>query len=165
MALRVKKATAKKLAANRKSKVKKVSNSSNRKSAASRVPNRTISSVTSVPKKRNDEEYQVQAAVVDHLEAFGNRDIFWCHIPNGEARHIVTAKRLKKMGVKSGTPDLLFIKQGRPAHWMELKAKNGVLSDNQRDTIDTLVRNGSVVAVCYGIDEAINKLRDWNFLR
>jgi len=73
-------------------------------------------------------------------------------IPNGGARSITTATRLKVEGVSAGVPDLYI-----PAWklWVEMKrVKGGVVDKSQKDWHDYLKSIGDRVIVCRGADEA-----------
>jgi hypothetical protein len=73
-------------------------------------------------------------------------------IPNGGARSITTAARLKVEGVSAGVPDLYV-----PAWklWIEMKRqKGGVVDKNQKDWHSYLTAIGDKVIVCRGADEA-----------
>ena len=73
-------------------------------------------------------------------------------IPNGGARSIATAARLKAEGVSAGVPDLFI-----PAWmmWIEMKRqKGGVVSHEQTDWIAYLRGSGYIVLVCKGAEDA-----------
>ena len=73
-------------------------------------------------------------------------------IPNGGARNITTAARLKVEGVSAGVPDLYV-----PAWklWIEMKrTKGGVVDKNQKDWHQYLTSIGDVVIIGYGSDGA-----------
>jgi hypothetical protein len=74
-------------------------------------------------------------------------------VPNGGARHIVAATKLKREGVKSGVPDLYIAKWKL---WIEMKiAKGGTLSATQKDWIDYLVNDvGDSVIIARGFSDA-----------
>lgn len=77
-------------------------------------------------------------------------------IPNGGARGIAAAARLKAEGVSAGVPDLYI-----PAWnvWIEMKrAKGGVLSAKQKDWRDYLISCGHTVIVANGQNEAKDKI-------
>lgn len=74
-------------------------------------------------------------------------------IPNGGARHIAVAKKLKAEGVVAGVPDIM-IADGRPGLFIEMKAGKNVVSKSQVSMIKALRDTGYSVAVCYGFDEA-----------
>lgn len=73
-------------------------------------------------------------------------------IPNGGARSITTAARLKVEGVSAGVPDL-FIPVWKL--WIEMKRiKGGVVSADQKDWIKYLEEVGYCAKVCKGADDA-----------
>ncbi|CAB4199767.1 VRR-NUC domain containing protein [uncultured Caudovirales phage] len=77
-------------------------------------------------------------------------------VPNGGARSIATAARLKAEGVCSGVPDLFI-----PAWklWVEMKRqKGGVVSAEQKDWIAYLESVGYKTMVCKGAEDAKNKI-------
>jgi hypothetical protein len=77
-------------------------------------------------------------------------------IPNGGARSITTAARLKVEGVTSGVPDL-FIPEW--LMWVEMKRqKGGVVSPEQTDWIAYLRGVGHLVIVSKGAEDAKNQI-------
>lgn len=106
------------------------------------------------PKKhRRHPEDDLQEAVCKHLdilEAQGRLKYF--AVPNGGTRRKFEAARFKKMGVKSGVPDLVIL---APPHalFVELKAPLGRTSENQEAWIGWLTSAGYAVAICRSIDE------------
>jgi hypothetical protein len=73
-------------------------------------------------------------------------------IPNGGARSITTAAKLKVEGVSAGVPDL-YVPQWKL--WIEMKrTKGGVVDKAQKDWHDYLTAIGDRVIVCLGADEA-----------
>lgn len=81
-------------------------------------------------------------------------------IPNGGARSKRTGAMLKAEGVKSGVPDyFLPVARGRfHGLFIELKAKGGKPSKNQKAWITVLKGYDYAAGVCYGADEAIKIL-------
>ena len=73
-------------------------------------------------------------------------------IPNGGARHIVVAAKLKAEGVKSGYPDLaLNVPRGGYAGlFIEMKAMDGTVSKAQKEWLARLNAAGHYAAVCKG---------------
>jgi hypothetical protein len=96
-------------------------------------------------------EHEEQREVVKWFrQTFDGVRIF--AIPNGGARSITTATRLKVEGVSAGVPDLYV-----PAWkiWIEMKrVKGGVVDKSQKDWHDYLKSIGDRVIVCRGADEA-----------
>lgn len=82
-------------------------------------------------------------------------------IPNGGHRNAKTAALMKAEGVLAGVPDLYlacprFWPDGSVSHglFIEMKAKGGRLSQNQKAIISLLRERGYRVAVCYSAEEA-----------
>ena len=77
-------------------------------------------------------------------------------IPNGGKRHIVTGKKLKAEGVKSGVPDIFLgvPKNGKHGLFIELKVGKNKPSKNQLWWIHSLRAEGYAVGVCWGFEEA-----------
>jgi hypothetical protein len=73
-------------------------------------------------------------------------------IPNGGARSLATAGRLKAEGVLAGVPDL-FVPAWRL--WIEMKrAKGGVVSPEQKRMLKALESVGYCALVCRGCEDA-----------
>lgn len=90
-------------------------------------------------------------------------------IPNGGKRNKREARRLKKLGVTAGIPDLmlalplygysgLFIEMKRPIVNGKGKA---CLSEKQKDKINDLRLVGYKVVVAYGAGKAIDAITDY----
>jgi hypothetical protein len=77
-------------------------------------------------------EFEIQCSLVDALHKFAAPDCLWLHIGNGEKRDVVTGSRLKRMGLRAGAADLLFLRPGSPALFLEIKTSRGVQSATQR---------------------------------
>jgi hypothetical protein len=81
-------------------------------------------------------------------------------IPNGGARSISTATRLKVEGVSAGVPDLFVPKW---TMWIEMKReKNGRISPEQKDWIAYLESINHVVIIGYGCNDAKEKIKLYN---
>ena len=105
------------------------------------------------------DEYFEHCAVAAWLDANG---VFYAHPANGEWRHPVTAKKLKRMGVKPGCPDFLIFSpsgaQNKPTA-LELKAVDGRgPSDVQQAFLTALGAFGWHVGWHRGADAAIRWL-------
>lgn len=84
-------------------------------------------------------------------------ELRWMYaIPNGGARHIAVAAKLKAEGVKAGIPDICLPvpRGGFGALYIELKAKGGRVSQAQRAALDALVGLGNSGAVAFGWEQA-----------
>ena len=99
-----------------------------------------------------------QIAVVNYCTAIGVPIV---HIPNEGKRSVVTGAQLKAMGMQRGFPDLFvpLARMGYHGLFIEMKAGRGRLSEHQREWLRRLNEYGYAVAVCYGADEAITKIR------
>lgn len=105
-----------------------------------------------------DREHQIQTACVNWFRMQYKGELIYA-IPNGGARNIITASKLKAEGVTSGVPDLCIpvMRKGFGGLYIEMKdGKKGRLSDNQKDMIDRLKSNGYCVEVCRSVDDFIN---------
>ena len=89
------------------------------------------------------------------------------HIASGEYRDQVTAARLKRMGVVAGFPDLIFFGPHGEVCALELKAKNGRLSDVPPRWGPHLrqAAHGLICGVLLDYREVIATLVAWRVLR
>ena len=88
----------------------------------------------------------------------------WLHaIPNGGKRDVVVAIRLKAEGVKSGVSDLFlpFPVAPKIGLYIEMKAMDGSLSDNQTDFLFYAQSVGYAAVVCFGSEQAINTIENY----
>lgn len=81
-------------------------------------------------------------------------------IPNGGARHIGTAVKLKSEGVVAGVPDLFLMipKNGWHGMFIEMKTKGGKLQENQKEFMGLATLMGYQSVVCFGFDDAKNAI-------
>lgn len=119
------------------------------------------------------EEHEEQAAVLawadEHAGRWPELGLLF-HVPNGGYRDKATAAILRQAGVKAGVPDLFLPAarrgvDGRQMHglWIEMKKRDHSSSPSaeQRTWIEALRRQGYMVVVCYGFDEAIRCLEHY----
>ena len=111
-------------------------------------------------------EHQQQVTVMQWAALMVNKYPFidLLHaIPNGGARHIAVAKKLKAEGVKAGVPDLCLpvARGGYHGLYIEMKDKTGKVSNSQAWWIERLRQNKYRVEVCYSATEAIKVLEDY----
>ena len=87
------------------------------------------------------------------------------HIPNGGQRNKATAIALKRQGVKAGVPDLMLpvSRLGYHGLYIELKKSDHTNRPTklQREWLEALEQQGYFTAVCYGYDEAVQKLTEY----
>jgi VRR-NUC domain-containing protein len=111
-------------------------------------------------------EFELQCMVVDVLDRWGTRGWKWSHFPSGEYRPWGTGKRLERMGLKRGWPDLVLLSPYPPKlHQLELKRPGEKLTDDQIDHQAFCVGNGYVYAVAFSFKEALAILKDWGAVR
>ena len=109
-------------------------------------------------------EFAVQCSLVDALRKFARPDCLWLHIGNGERRDVITGSRLKRMGVRAGAADLLFVRAGAPPLFLELKTSRGTQSQSQRAFEAQAITAGAQYAIVRSIDEALALLWERGFL-
>ena len=103
-----------------------------------------------------------QRAVAQYLDM--RRDLVWCHVPNGGARHRAEGGKLKAQGVKPGVPDVLIFTptKTRRANGtaIELKRRDGgEVQESQKVWIDKLICCGWQAHICNGSDESIDLIK------
>lgn len=111
-------------------------------------------------------EIQEQQAIIEWAEYMSGqfpelRRLY--HVPNGGLRNPVTAGLMKKMGVKSGVPDLhLPIQRGGFAGlYIEIKTRDGKPSPAQLDWLKALNDEGYCALVAWGAEHGILLLREY----
>ena len=112
---------------------------------------------------RQDREGPIHRAILDLLDLVLPGDAIYHHSPNEldmagpeAARQIAKAR---KLGTKSGWPDLEIIWQGR-AFFLEIKADSRQ-SEAQKDIQRDLVRAGAPYALVRSVTEAEAMLKSW----
>ena len=85
------------------------------------------------------------------------------HVPNGGQRHIATAVRLKRLGVKRGVPDIVLPVSRKGFHglYLELKKDKGKVSDQQKEWLLRLNQEGYMAVVAFGFDQATKIISDY----
>ena len=100
-------------------------------------------------------EHALQTVVADYMALAVKPELYWSAIPNGGKRNLSVAVKLKREGLKPGSPDLyVMLPEGKIA-WLELKVKGGSLSLEQRMFRDVCQRLGHHWAVAKTLDEVI----------
>ena len=103
-------------------------------------------------------EHEEQRLVVEWFRRT-YQDVRIFAIPNGGARSIATAGRLKAEGVSPGVPDLFVPAWGL---WIEMKrATGGRVSAVQKDWIEYLIAEGYHALVCHGFDDARRQIGEF----
>lgn len=97
--------------------------------------------------------------LVNSLPFILPRDAFMFAVPNGGYRSPVEAAILKGLGVVAGVHDLIVL-WDRRAFLMEVKARDGVLSDSQIETHPKIERTGCPGTLVRSLQDAIAFLRE-----
>lgn len=114
-----------------------------------------------------DLEHQEQVAVVewaDYQRWNGKRiGDYLAAIPNGGHRHPAVAGKLKAEGVRRGFPDLILAIPITPYHglFIEMKARGGRPSVEQKCWISLLREQGYQAVVAVGADQAIAEIQHY----
>ncbi len=95
--------------------------------------------------------------------------VVWFHPPNGDLRNPRVAKRLQRMGVVAGVPDIIVL-DAPPARpdvrlvMVEVKRqRGGSLTKHQRIFHELARERGIMVLVARGCDDGIRQLRELGF--
>ena len=115
---------------------------------------------------RSHEEAQEQSALIEWCGWMAHKIpvlnlIF--HVPNGGFRNEIEAANLKRQGVKAGVPDLFLpvAKHGFHGLFIEMKTKNGKVTENQVKWLRDLSAQGYLAVICRGADEAKKIIEDY----
>jgi len=106
--------------------------------------------------RRDQPEFRLQCAVADLLRLTANPGVYWTALPFGEKRSLETGARLKRMGVRAGAGDILFLINGR-AVMLELKVGKGRQNENQIATEEAW----TVARGLYHVARSFNEARDF----
>jgi hypothetical protein len=99
----------------------------------------------------------IQAAVIEHYETF--------KLPNTDLRAIPQARAFGQYGLRRGTFDLLIIGGNVTLAFLELKADDGTLSEEQEKFRKLLISHSIPYAVTYGREQPIAVLEEWGIVR
>lgn len=104
-------------------------------------------------------ESLIQAACIDHWRALGVPGSLVAAVPNANAHG--------QPGLTKGLFDLVVMSPtlGDRTAWLELKADDGELSDDQKKVKLIMIARGVPYAVAYGRDAPIRVLEDWGAVR
>ena len=102
-----------------------------------------------------EQEHNLQVACVQWYRLQYPQHIIFA-IPNGGQRNVVVASKMKAEGVTAGVPDLFVPHPTRLYHGLFIEMKNGKrgrLSDNQRQMLGLLMRQGYACVVARGFND------------
>lgn len=106
-----------------------------------------------------DIEHQHQVALFNwaryQTRRYPELDVLFA-IPNGGARDKRTGGRLKAEGVKAGVSDIMLpvARHGFHGLWIELKAPDGSVQENQKDWAEKMTAQGYKAVICWSWTEA-----------
>jgi len=122
-------------------------------------------------KPRRDQEHQQQVNFFLRLASLAINEprfaaaVRRTHaIPNGGGRSKAEGGRLKAEGVRKGVPDIFCAMPQGPFHglWIEMKSREGRVSDEQHEWLVVSRQLGYAGAVCRSADEAYDLWRTYN---
>lgn len=105
-------------------------------------------------------EASLQINICEWLKDNLSEDVEWTHFPAGGGGYRRGAL-LKRMGLKRGWPDLIFLSQGR-FYGIELKRPGGKLSVAQRDRHRRLLSQGMSVVTCWDLPGVQTAVVSWS---
>lgn len=106
------------------------------------------------------DEYDIHVAVFDYLCWTLPEAMIW-HTPNGGKRDKATARKLKRMGVKPGVPDIAVLLYECRLFWFEVKEGKDTASKEQIEFMDASHHRGAPGAVVRSIDDVRRALKAW----
>ncbi len=104
-------------------------------------------------------EQALHLTVAQYLDLALPDDAVWTTIGHGVRLPIGLAKKLKRIGVKAGMPDIAIFWRG--AFFIELKTPKGDRSKAQREMHPRLKQAGAQVATCRSVPEVQGTLKGW----
>lgn len=114
---------------------------------------------------RNQPEFRLHCLVADYFR-IQYRNLLWYHPANGEARTAIAGARLKRMGVRPGTPDIILhwmdLERGHQSGAIELKATKGKQSESQLNFEIMWLQTGARYSLCRSLDDVQLTLYLWN---
>lgn len=120
-----------------------------------------------LPKKRARPEDGLQMAVVELVRFTAKPGVVAHSVPNEGPRNPRLGERLKRMGLRPGAGDLVFLlpPTGRAAY-LELKnGKDGRQSAEQKQFELDVIAVGGLYALARTLDEAVTILKQWGAIR
>ena len=110
-------------------------------------------------------ERRTHIAIADLLCHTARAGWWWSHIPSGEYRTEATGALLKRMGLKPGMLDFLFISPTGRMFWLELKRGfRAPMSEAQQTFCLELRRRNIAFFVARSYDDAVVQLQQWGVL-
>jgi hypothetical protein len=108
------------------------------------------------------QEFATQAQLVAKLQELLDPGVTFFSALENRPRSFLAGLFQKKLGVRAGLPDLIFVVSRRPPVFIEMKGKRGVPSPVQRRVFADLKAKGADVYVARSVGAAIEALRRSN---
>lgn len=89
--------------------------------------------------------------------------VVWFSLDQSNSHDAVPGIRVGR-GICAGVPDVIFLYQGK-SYWLELKSRDGCLSDPQRSMAATLLLSGCRIGVATDVDGVLRALDEWGVPR
>lgn len=121
----------------------------------------------SKPKKRNNEESIAQQNLIKWwavaCKGYKLPEVALIAIPLQGNRTAKNGARMKKEGLRKGTWDLQLLAPRGKYHalWIEMKAKGGKLTPEQKTFGTHLVARQYEIAICFSMDEAVKAIVEY----
>lgn len=114
----------------------------------------------------NMSEEAIHIAIADYLNIALDSRSFWMTIEvsnqQGGYAGFAKQKKLRRKGVKKGTPDIFIWQDGRIL-WLEVKSKTGTITDNQDYMHHRLQSLGHMVEIVRSVEDAQEALKKHEF--
>lgn len=83
------------------------------------------------------------------------------HFPNEGKRSLRYGNLMNDLGMRKGVSDLFIAMafHGHHGAWIELKSKDGYVSQEQKEFLEDMKEQNYFTAICWSIDEAIDVIR------
>lgn len=109
-------------------------------------------------------ETEIHKTICQHLAERPAPNMVWFHVPNEGKRSYKSAARLKKMGMRKGVADFIFIHGGR-TFALELKLPKKNPSIEQMQFISDVNAAGGFACMAQGLDASLRVLETWGLLK
>jgi hypothetical protein len=103
---------------------------------------------------------RLEVAREGHISEAG---VCWFSVDMANSHDAVPGIRMAR-GIPAGVPDMIVLYQGR-AFWIELKSRDGTVSDPQRSMAATLLLSGCRIGVARDEGEVLACLDEWGVPR
>lgn len=117
---------------------------------------------------RRSEETLLHLAIWDHFVQRRAPGVIGWHTPNGGKRSGREASEFALMGVLAGVPDLTFLvphPDGFQVKFLEIKAKKGVMSQDQKDFRQKVLTLGCEYETVKTLQDAVNWMKTQAIVR